>query len=291
MAYPTVSAPYGFRPVNLIGGQVFSGSTRNFPIAYGFTNSIYYGDFVTLSNGYIIPSANAGAIGTGASAVVGVFLGCYYTNPITKQRLWSQSYQGGTTPITAGDITAIVADDPDTVFKAAVVTGASATTIGSASSILVGQNMAGNSLTSLTTSNATGNGAGAVVNASSSTGNFRVIGLVPDTQIQTSASYISGTTTMAVGGLVVGQYIPVGTDVFQQINGQLQFTGSTVTTGVTVTSSSSQNLSVTAQTTAGSGFPAVTLSTSNPLVLVQTPEVLVKVTAGASTSAHRYYVN
>ena len=35
MAYPTVSAPYGLKPVNLIGGQVFAGSTRNIPIQYG----------------------------------------------------------------------------------------------------------------------------------------------------------------------------------------------------------------------------------------------------------------
>jgi hypothetical protein len=29
MAYPTVSKPYGLQPVNLIGGQVFAGATRN----------------------------------------------------------------------------------------------------------------------------------------------------------------------------------------------------------------------------------------------------------------------
>ena len=28
MAYPTVSAPYGLKPINLIGGQVFAGTTR-----------------------------------------------------------------------------------------------------------------------------------------------------------------------------------------------------------------------------------------------------------------------
>ena len=28
MAYPTVDKPYGLKPVNLIGGQVFAGSTR-----------------------------------------------------------------------------------------------------------------------------------------------------------------------------------------------------------------------------------------------------------------------
>jgi hypothetical protein len=33
MAYPIIDAPYGVKPVNLIGGQVFAGSTRNLPIA------------------------------------------------------------------------------------------------------------------------------------------------------------------------------------------------------------------------------------------------------------------
>ena len=33
MAYPTVDAPYGLKPVNLIGGQVFAGSTRQIKIA------------------------------------------------------------------------------------------------------------------------------------------------------------------------------------------------------------------------------------------------------------------
>ena len=72
--------------------------------------------------------------------------------------------------------------------------------------------------------------------------------------------------------------IPVGTDIFQSVNGQLQFTGSTVSTAATVTSSTSQALTVVAST--------ATISASNPLVLVQTPEVLVKITFGA----HRYYV-
>jgi hypothetical protein len=35
MAYPVVSAPYGLKPINLIGGQVFAGSTREYPIIYG----------------------------------------------------------------------------------------------------------------------------------------------------------------------------------------------------------------------------------------------------------------
>ena len=39
MAYPTVDAPYGLKPVNLIGGQVFAGATRLMEIASSFTNA------------------------------------------------------------------------------------------------------------------------------------------------------------------------------------------------------------------------------------------------------------
>lgn len=271
-AYPTISAAYGFKPVNLIGGQVFSGSTRNLPIQYNYGTAIYYGDFVKLTSGYIEILANT----ISSNVAVGVFLGCYYTNPTTKQRQYAQYYPGN---VLAGDITAIICDDPDTVFKVAVTTGASATTIGSASSIIVGQNMAGNTLTG---SASTGNSSGAVVGSTpaSSTGNFRVMNLVPDTQVSSSATYVSGTgtTTLTVAGLAVGQVIPIGTDVYNVINGQLQFTGSSTTAATTVSSATSQALTVIAST--------ATISTTYSLALVQTPEVLVKITFGA----HRYYV-
>ena len=271
-AYPVVSGPYGFKPVNLIGGQVFSGSTRNLPIQYNYGTAIYYGDFVKLTTGYVEILANT----ISSNVAVGVFLGCYYTNPTTKQRQYAQYYPGN---VLAGDITAIICDDPDTVFKAAVTTAAGSSTIGSASSIIVGQNLAGNTLTGNAT---TGNSNGAIVGSTpaTSTGNFRILNLVPDTQISSSATYVSGTgtTTLTVAGLAVGQVIPIGTDVFNVINGQLQFTGSSVTTAATVTSATSQALTVIAST--------ATISTTYPLALVQTPEVLVKITFGA----HRYYV-
>lgn len=269
MAYPTVSAPYGFKPVNLIGGQVFAGSTREYPISYNYNTNIFYGDFVQLTSGYVAILANdiAGA------AAVGVFLGCYYTNPTTKQRLFSQYYPGS---ILAGDITAIVADDPDMVMRVAVTAAAGSTAIASASALNVGINMAGNTLTG---SASTGNSAGAVVALATTAGNFRVLNLVPDTQISSSGAYVSGTgtTTLTVSGLTVGQVFPIGTDVWQVASGgQLQFTGSTLTAAATVTSATSQALTVTAST----------VTTAGTLALIQTPEVLVKITFGA----HRYYV-
>lgn len=268
MAYPTVNAPYGFRPVNLIGGQVFAGSTRNMPISYGWANSdFFYGDFIVLNDGYVVNGGNElSAFGTD-----GLFLGCSYTSPATKQKLWSQYWPAGTL---AGDGEAIICDDPDTVFKTAVVTVDMGNVIGSASSLLLGQNMAGSNGTGSTT---TGNSGGGVIGDSVSAGNFRVMGLVPETQITTAAAYVSGTgtTSLHVSGLVVGTILPIGTDIFNNINGQRQFTGSTLTAAVTVTSATNQVLTVTASTVAVSGN----------LTLVQTPEVLVKITFGS----HRYY--
>jgi hypothetical protein len=271
MGYPTIDAPYGFKPVNLIGGQVFSGSTREYPIAYNYGTAIFYGDPVTLSSGFIVIAT--APINT-TNTTVGVFLGCSYTDVVTKQKRFSQYYPANTL---AGDIRAIVCDDPDTVFKMAVVTAAGTPTIASASQLLVGQNMAANTTTGST---ATGNSAGGVVAASANTANagFRILGLVPDTQVATSCTYVSGTgtTSIVVSGLTVGQVIPVGTDMFQVVaaNGQLQWVG-VVSTAATVSSATSQTLTMAANTTA-----------SGTLALVQSPEVLAKI----NFNVHRYNI-
>ena len=89
MAYPIVSAPYGLKPVNLIGGQVFAGSTRNIPIQYGYNVSIGYGDAVVIASGTITRATIAAA--TTAKQITGIFLGCSYTNPTTKQKLFAHS--------------------------------------------------------------------------------------------------------------------------------------------------------------------------------------------------------
>ena len=48
MAYPAVGGPYGFLPVNLLGGQVYAGSTRQLPIASGYAKNIGFGDLVSI---------------------------------------------------------------------------------------------------------------------------------------------------------------------------------------------------------------------------------------------------
>jgi hypothetical protein len=136
MAYPAVSAPYGLIPINLIGGQVFAGATRLIPIASNYGTSIFYGDVVRISSDGVLVK-ETGTTTVTATGVVGVFLGCTYTNPSTKQPIFAQYYPASTV---ASDIQAYVADDPDQLFKVAVCS--SGTTIGTVGRTAVGQNTA-----------------------------------------------------------------------------------------------------------------------------------------------------
>ncbi len=119
MAYPTVSAPYGLKPVNLIGGQVFSGATRQMEIASGYATNIFFGDLVQrISDGTITKDT-----GTTTATPCGVFLGVSFTNGSTGQ-IQQQQYYPASVAIKSGTkIFAVVADDPDTLFQVAVVSG------------------------------------------------------------------------------------------------------------------------------------------------------------------------
>ena len=126
MAYPTVSAPYGLKPINLIGGQVFAGATRQIVIANttgtGYNTNIFYGDVVKLaSTGTIQVDA-----GTTTATPVGVFLGCQYISAVTGQLTFSQYYPASLAVKSGSEIYAFVADDPDQLFKAVLVAGTTA---------------------------------------------------------------------------------------------------------------------------------------------------------------------
>ena len=119
MAYPVVSAPYGLKPINLIGGQVFSGATRQMEIASGYATNIFYGDLVKrVSDGTIEKDT-----GTTTATPCGVFLGVSFTNASTGQIQQQQYYPASTSIKSGTKIFAVVADDPDTLFQVAVVSG------------------------------------------------------------------------------------------------------------------------------------------------------------------------
>ena len=177
MAYPTVSAPYGLIPVNLLGGQVFAGSTRQIPIQTAHGTSIYFGDVVLMSSNGCITTAVLTATTVN---VVGIFMGCSYINS-SGQRIYGQYYPALTTgtPDTTSAITAYVADDPDLVMKTAIVSGT--TVVAQATrGTMVGGNAA---LVPNAGSTTTGNSAMAVLNSTAATAAipFKVVDVVPDT--------------------------------------------------------------------------------------------------------------
>ena len=119
MAYPTVDKPYGLKPINLIGGQVFAGQTRQYQInPAGFAGNIFYGDVVKIvSTGYIEKDT-----GEATATPVGIFQGCSYVNA-QGQTIFAQYYPTGYAAPTGTVITAYVQDDPDLLFKAVLVAG------------------------------------------------------------------------------------------------------------------------------------------------------------------------
>lgn len=174
MAYPSVAAPYGLLPVNLIGGQVFAGAARSIPIASGSATAIFFGDVVKLNSSGTLDKDT----GTNAATPVGVFLGCSYTDA-TYGKTFRQYYPGS---VTASDISALVVDDPDQLFKVAVC-AAGGTTITPVVRAVVGENSA---LVQNAGSTANGNSKVAMssTTATASTLPVRIVDVIAETQSQ-----------------------------------------------------------------------------------------------------------
>ena len=141
MAYPAGLGPYGFAPYNLEGGRVYAGATRKLPIASGYASNIGYGDLVILqADGTIARlDTSTGSKTAFANPPIGIFLGCSYGQSTgLKYALWSQSWTGGTA---ASDAYAIIADDPNALFKVLVTNGGTAYTASGATAADVGANL------------------------------------------------------------------------------------------------------------------------------------------------------
>ena len=270
MAYPVIDAPYGLKPINLIGGQVFAGSTREYPITNGYSTNIFYGDYVGLSRGEIVRlSVSTGTAGN----QTGIFLGCSFTNPVTKQKQYQQYWPASTA---AGDAVAIVADDPDQVFKGVVCSATTA--IASGARAMIGQNLA---MINNTGSTATGNSKNAILApsdtpATTSTLPVRVLGLVTDTAVTLGTATYTSISTATVTCSALPFALPVGTDV-----GSLDSNGQYISSGSFVD---------TAASAAATSFilnqaPAAAFGASSTLVFMQYPEILVKINFGQ----HQYY--
>ena len=114
----TTASPYGLKAVNHIGGTPYAGSTRLLPIASGYATNIYNGS-VVLIDGTAGTVQIVTDLGNNADAfpagVVGVFVGCTYTDPNLGTVVFRQNWPTGTV---ADDAQAYIVDDPDVVFMA-----------------------------------------------------------------------------------------------------------------------------------------------------------------------------
>lgn len=112
----TTSAPRGLKPIGILGGMPFAGSTREYLIKSGYSTAIFNGDVVGFANvasstddGYLVRETAAGEVNP-----IGVFLGVSYTDPNTSQPTFKQHYPGS---ISASDIKAVVAVHPHTLYE------------------------------------------------------------------------------------------------------------------------------------------------------------------------------
>jgi hypothetical protein len=291
MAYPTIDKPYGLEPVNLKGGIPFAGSTRMIPIGQGYATNIFNGDVVGLSNGNTIITPYNADTSSGAVAgdILGVFLGCEYSTgagPIFG-KLRQQYYPASTN---APNAVAYVLDDPNALFKAAVIAQPqgsantqlnTGTTIGYMSPSFLGSNaflIAGNGGSTATGNSLAGVSGGNPTVSSSVAGNIRqtvgtgsgtapclrVIQLVPDSAVTVATALTSspsaGTTftVTSTTGIVPGMQC-----VIDGISGTTAGSpGSNLTVTGVVTSTSTITVSTSVTATSGAsvsfiGYPEV----------------------------------
>jgi len=101
---------FGLKPLGKVGGAYAAGSQSEYEIADNMSSTIYQGDLVALSGGYVVPVQSSAT-----GSILGVFNGCLIeSDPSTGKPKWSNNYTQ--TNITEGKIKAYVIDDPDQLY-------------------------------------------------------------------------------------------------------------------------------------------------------------------------------
>jgi hypothetical protein len=137
-----INKAFGLRPLGKVGSNYNSDGNTQYSIASGTTDAIFQGDTVTFnisagaSTGYIIKAT------PGAANILGVFIGCEYTDPTTGKPTWKNYYPGG---VAASDIVAFIVDDPYAQFLVQASGVAGVTAIGRNADLV--QTVAGNTTT------------------------------------------------------------------------------------------------------------------------------------------------
>ena len=89
-------ALFGMVPLRKVGSNYNSTAQTQYDIANATASNIFHGDLVTIADGFITP------IATTTDYAVGVFVGCEYTDPVSKQPTFSHYFPANTS--TAGPV-------------------------------------------------------------------------------------------------------------------------------------------------------------------------------------------
>jgi len=273
MAYPTVSGPYGFVPVNAFGGRQFAGSTRMVPIVNAYGTGLYNGDPIAIGTGANIGCAVTTGLTYNQSAIangqIGIFVGCEYS--ATGGPIYGKNrYQYWKASTAATDAVAYVVDDPWALFKVCVLNGGSGNTStlqyvnqayvganvyyvpGAGGSQTTGNSGAGVAITTAATSTS------AITPATTANAPFRIVQIVPETAVNVVQSCTSNSTTLTIpssgtnsailpGMAVNGPGITVGSNTYvTTVNGSTI----TVNTAVATNQATATNFTFT-------GYPEV----------------------------------
>lgn len=102
-------ALFGMVPLRKVGSNYNSTAQTQYDIANATASNIFHGDLVKIANGYITP------IATTTDYAVGVFVGCEYTDPVSKQPTFSHYFPANTSSA-IGNPVGFVVDDPYASF-------------------------------------------------------------------------------------------------------------------------------------------------------------------------------
>jgi hypothetical protein len=103
-----IDAAFGLRPIAKVGSAPggTTGTTK-YSIGDNQSTAIFTGDPVKYKNDGTVEVATA------SDALLGVFMGCFYTDPTTGKPTFRNYFPASLSP---GDAIAFVADDPDQMF-------------------------------------------------------------------------------------------------------------------------------------------------------------------------------
>lgn len=101
-------APFGLRPVRT---GISAQQQNRYRIANNYGTAIFQGDLVKVVTGGGIERVTASP---GTDLILGVFNGCFYTDPTTGKPTYSAYYPGS---VAADDIMATIIDDPGATFE------------------------------------------------------------------------------------------------------------------------------------------------------------------------------